>query len=64
MTQLTYTMVSDRTPRTPFKMTVRCDGAVVGHILSKERDSYFYKPKGSHVLGDTFDTLEACMESL
>lgn len=63
-TQPTFTLVTDRTPRTPFKMAVRLDGALVGHILSRETDAYFYQPKGSRDHGDTFDTLEACMESL
>lgn len=62
--QLTYVLVSDRTPRTPFKMAVRLDGKVVGHVLSRARDQYFYQPKGRTAPGVTFDTLEAVQESL
>lgn len=63
-TQPTFTLVSDRTPRTPFKMAVRLDGKVAGHILSEKTDSYFYQPNGSRVRGETFDTFDACAESL
>jgi len=62
---LTYKLVSDRTPRTPFKMAVALDRKTVGHIFSNKPDVYMYVPKGSRsCAGEIFDTLDASMESL
>jgi len=62
---LAYKLVSDRTPRTPFKMAVVLERKTVGHIFSNKADTYLYVPKGSKsCAGEIFDTLEACMESL
>lgn len=47
----------------PFRVTVKLDGKVVGHILRPHRDEYRYKPLGAK-WGDAFDTLEAVQASL
>jgi hypothetical protein len=47
----------------PFQITVKLEGKVVGRILRQKNSGYFYRPLGGKA-GDFFDTPEACKQSL
>lgn len=47
----------------PFKITVKLDGKVVGHIRRDTERRYFYKPLGG-LGGESFDTVEQVKASL
>lgn len=47
----------------PFKITVKLEGKVVGHIKRDTEGRYFYKPK-SGLGGISFDTVDEVKASL